>query len=101
MAQIEEERERKKRDSARIEHDDDDEVSLPSSDDDVLNTEKITTGNDEIVDEYKQDVEDVMDDVALHGCMVEQSGIGLASDSDEDVLVGGDITVGSAASKPV
>eukprot|EP01083_Nonionella_stella_P318158 1161595_1 len=75
-----------------------------NSDDDVLNTEKITTGNDEIVDEYKQDVDDVMDDVALNGCMVEQSGIGLASDSDEDVLVGGDITVGSAAplrSKPV
>eukprot|EP01083_Nonionella_stella_P300047 1022293_1 len=100
MTQIEEERERKKRDSARIEHDDDDAVSLPSSDDDVLNTEKITTGNDEIVDEYKQDVEDVMDDVALNGGMVEQDGIGLASDSDEDVLIGGDITMGSVVSNP-
>eukprot|EP01083_Nonionella_stella_P106863 308814_1 len=84
MTQIEEERERKKRDSARIQHDDD----------------KITKGNDAIVDEYKQDAEDVMDDVALNGGMVEQDGIGLASDSDEDVLIGGDITMGSVVSNP-
>eukprot|EP01083_Nonionella_stella_P059257 155042_1 len=125
MKQIEEEQERKRQGQIESEqvkdHDDNagslpesvhesihdsDTVSLPGSehdsDDEVLKTDKITTdGNDGIVDEYKQDVEDVMDAVALNGGMVEQSGIGLASDSDEDVLVGGDITVGSAASKPV
>eukprot|EP01083_Nonionella_stella_P300044 1022284_1 len=132
MKQIEEEQERKRQGQIESEqvkdHDDNagslpesvhesihdsDTVSLPGSehdsDDEVLKTDNITTGgNDGIVDEYKQDVEDVMDNptspnynvkMVFNTGTMEQGGIELAgeTDSDDDILVEADITMGAHA----
>eukprot|EP01084_Bolivina_argentea_P106868 191132_1 len=122
MKQIEEEQERKRQEqieSEQVRGRDDDEASLPESDhdsedgvlvgvslsesdhgsdDDVLKTDKITTvGNDQIVDEYKQDVEDVADNptspnynvkMVFNAGTMEQGGIQLAgeTDSDDDIM---------------
>eukprot|EP01083_Nonionella_stella_P270007 913906_1 len=122
MKQIEEEQERKRQEqieSEQVRGRDDDEASLPESDhdsedgvlvgvslsesdhgsdDDVLKTDKITTvGNEQIVDEYKQDVEDVADNptspnynvkMVFNAGTMEQGGIQLAgeTDSDDDIM---------------